>query len=256
MGDERPSASLDQAILSRARAAIAEQRRARAPRWRWAGITALAATVLLSFGLVMRIALDPQSTPARVTTDKQRADSELATPSPRSERTNLGTPATRELNQPAAAAPAIATSERLAPAPRNNTPVAAPTLDTTSAAKEDAKRAGNELDEGSSRVPRRQKAAGARHEQATRRKSCCEPAVGIDAARSPNLRRRLPNRPDGGATRDGANAPRRMRRHGGTSRRLASEPPEEWLDEIARLRAERRGGSGGTRIRRVPQSLS
>lgn len=237
MGDERPSASLDQAILSRARAAIAEQRRARAPRWRWAGITALAATVLLSFGLVMRIALDPQSTPARVTTDKQRADSELATPSPRSERTNLGTPATRELNQPAAAAPAIATSERLAPAPRNNTPVAAPTLDTTSAAKEDAKRAGNELDEGSSRVPRRQKAAGARHEQATAEKAVAQPAVGIDAARSPEPAAAPAESQMAAPPDDGANAPAKNASTEALEK-TGLKPPEEWLDEIARLRAE------------------
>ena len=237
MGDERPSAALDQAIISRARAAIAEQRRARAPRWRWAGITALAATVLLSFGLVMRIALEPQSIPAGATTDTQRADSEPATPSPRSERTNLATPATSELSQPAASAPPIATSERLAPAPGNNTPVAAPTLDTTSAAKEDAKRASHEQDEGSSRVPRRQKAAGARHEQATAEKAVAQPAVGIDAARSPEpaaapAESQMAAPPDYGTNAPAKNASTEALQKPGL------KSPEEWLDEIARLRAE------------------
>jgi hypothetical protein len=237
MGDERPSAALDQAIISRARAAIAEQRRARAPRWRWAGITALAATVLLSFGLVMRIALEPQSTPAGAATDKQRADSEPTTPSPRSERTNLATPDTSELGQPAASEPAIATSERLAPAPASNTSVAAPMLDTTSAAKEDAKRLSNEQDEGLSRVPRRQKAAGARHEQATAEKAVAQPAVGIDAARSPEpaaapAESQMAAPPDYGTNAPAKNASTEALQKTGL------KPPEEWLDEIARLRAE------------------
>lgn len=59
---ERPSPALDQAVLARARDAL--QGRSRALRHRrWPALTALAATVLVSFALVMRIALEPDSRP-------------------------------------------------------------------------------------------------------------------------------------------------------------------------------------------------
>jgi hypothetical protein len=58
---ERPSPALDQAVLARARDALHQAPRARATRkLHWPAITALAATVLLSFGLVMRLALEPE----------------------------------------------------------------------------------------------------------------------------------------------------------------------------------------------------
>ncbi len=61
---ERPSPALDQAVLARARDALDGQPRSQAdhPR-RWPAITALAATVLLSFALVMRLALEPDAQP-------------------------------------------------------------------------------------------------------------------------------------------------------------------------------------------------
>ena len=58
---ERPSPALDQAVLARARDALkSTPRGGKRPR-NWTAITALAATVLLSFGLVMRLALEPES---------------------------------------------------------------------------------------------------------------------------------------------------------------------------------------------------
>lgn len=56
---ERPSPALDQAVLARARDALHGQPRRHRIRRHWPTITALAATVLLSFALVMRIALEP-----------------------------------------------------------------------------------------------------------------------------------------------------------------------------------------------------
>ena len=60
LGQERPSPALDQAVIAAARSAMAERgsQRRRVP-WRWPAITALAATVVLSFALVMRLALEP-----------------------------------------------------------------------------------------------------------------------------------------------------------------------------------------------------
>jgi hypothetical protein len=67
---ERPSPALDQAVLARARDALkSAPRGGKRPR-NWTAITALAATVLLSFGLVMRLALEPESqTPAALPQD-------------------------------------------------------------------------------------------------------------------------------------------------------------------------------------------
>jgi len=167
LGDERPSASLDQAVISEARSAIAERPHARRLHWRWAGMTALAATVLLSFALVMRIALEPQPTPAGATTDQQRFDSGRLTSSPDEARTYLAAPTSTELSQPEALAPAPAAPAVLATAPADNATATAPMLEAKSAKKEDGIRARNEQDEGSTRAPRRQKAAGARHDLAT-----------------------------------------------------------------------------------------
>jgi hypothetical protein len=59
---ERPSPALDQAVLARARDALKSAAPARRVYIRrWTAITALAATVVLSFGLVMRLALEPES---------------------------------------------------------------------------------------------------------------------------------------------------------------------------------------------------
>lgn len=59
---ERPSPALDQAVLARARDALKSAAPARRVYIRrWTAITALAATVVLSFGLVMRLALEPGS---------------------------------------------------------------------------------------------------------------------------------------------------------------------------------------------------
>lgn len=61
---ERPSPALDQAVLARARDALQGQPHARSLlQRRWPALTALAATVLLSFAVVMRLALEPDSQP-------------------------------------------------------------------------------------------------------------------------------------------------------------------------------------------------
>src|SRR5262245_32734390 len=60
LGEERPPPALDQAVLAAARSASSEQVPRYARPWRWTAMTALAATVLLSFGLVLRLALQPQ----------------------------------------------------------------------------------------------------------------------------------------------------------------------------------------------------
>jgi hypothetical protein len=58
---QRPSPALDQAVLARARDALKEPPRASLRQRNWTAITAIAATVLLSFGLVMRVALEPEA---------------------------------------------------------------------------------------------------------------------------------------------------------------------------------------------------
>ncbi len=84
---ERPSPALDQAVLARARDALQSAPRTTATRQRRrTALTALAATVLLSFGLVMRLAVerdtqmpaapaqDSASTPAATSAPTTAAD--------------------------------------------------------------------------------------------------------------------------------------------------------------------------------------
>ena len=90
---ERPSPALDHAVLAQARAALRIQPRAhRSPFRGWPAITAIAATVLLSFTLVMRVVLEsemPQpnsasspaaSAPVAVKTTAPKALEERASP--------------------------------------------------------------------------------------------------------------------------------------------------------------------------------
>ena len=75
---ERPSPALDQAVLARARDALQTASRPRVTRQRqWTALAAIAATVLLSFGLVMRLALEPEpqiSAPAQESAPATAAD--------------------------------------------------------------------------------------------------------------------------------------------------------------------------------------
>jgi len=79
---ERPSPALDQAVLARARDALKSERRPPVMRpHRWHVITALAATILLSFGLVMRLALEPESQLPAPAADRDSAAGGSATTS-------------------------------------------------------------------------------------------------------------------------------------------------------------------------------
>jgi len=59
---ERPTPALDQAVLAQAKAALRPQSHARGSRhFGWPALTAIAATVLLSFTLVMRVVLESET---------------------------------------------------------------------------------------------------------------------------------------------------------------------------------------------------
>lgn len=59
---ERPTPALDQAVLAQAKAALRPQSHARSSRhFGWPALTAIAATVLLSFTLVMRVVLESET---------------------------------------------------------------------------------------------------------------------------------------------------------------------------------------------------
>jgi hypothetical protein len=79
LGEERPSPALDQAVISTARGAIAEHRLKQRATWRWSAMTALAATILLSFAVVMRLALEPEN---HGTLKEPEPKTELDRPSP------------------------------------------------------------------------------------------------------------------------------------------------------------------------------
>ncbi len=217
LGDERPAASLDQAVISEARAAIAERRQSRRSQWHWAGITAVAATVLLSFALVMRVALEPQPVAPVPMADQQRAN-----------------------DGPSASALARESAGLAAPA--SNAPAEAPEVDTgleaPSAKKEDTVRSTNEQDEGLSRAPRRLKAAGARHELTTADREIAEPVSALDEMKPPSAASTAPASPPVAAlpayNTAGPPAPPASNE---ALQKAGVKPPEEWLDEIASLRA-------------------
>jgi hypothetical protein len=222
LGDERPAASLDQAVISEARAAIAERRQSRRSQWHWAGITAVAATVLLSFALVMRVALEPQPVAPVPMADKQRAN-----------------------DGPSASALARGSGELAAPA--SNAPAEAPALDTgleaPSAKKEDTVRSTNEQDEGLSRAPRRLKAAGARHELPSADRVIAEPVSTLDEMKSPDAASTAPastapaSPPVAALPADNTAGPPAPPASNKALQKAGVKPPEEWLDEIASLRA-------------------
>lgn len=205
MGDERPSASLDLAVISEARSAIAEQPQPRRSQWRWAGITALAATVLLAFAVVMRIALEPQPAAPAATTEGQRANPEPTTSS--LARENY-VPV-----EPASNAPPTAFDGRLA---------------APSAEREDKVRASNEKDEGLTRTPRHLQGASARQDLTT----------AVDATKPSTAAAAPPALPPV-ASPDayGTASPTVRPASKEALQKTSVKPPEEWLDEIARLRA-------------------
>jgi len=79
LGEERPSPALDQAIISTARSAVAEHQSEQRAPWRWSAMTALAATILLSFAVVMRLALEPEK---QGTLKQPEPKTELEKPAP------------------------------------------------------------------------------------------------------------------------------------------------------------------------------
>lgn len=217
LGDERPAASLDQAVISEARAAIAERRQSRRSQWHWAGITAVAATVLLSFALVMRVALEPQPVAPVPMADKQRAN-----------------------DGPSASALARESAELAAPA---EAPALHTGLEAPSAKKEDTARSINEQDEGLSRAPRRLKAAGARHELTSADRVIAEPVSTLDEMKSPSAASTAPastapaSPPVAALPADNAAGPPAPPASNEALQKAGVKPPEEWLDEIASLRA-------------------
>ena len=121
---EGPSAELDARVLERARRALGE----RSPFWRanWPRITALAATVVLSFALVVRLAIDNEM-PMRAaapTATKIKADRvDAAAPSPPRSDLRIGSPSGGES---AARAEFDADARSVAPAPLAPAAPAAP----------------------------------------------------------------------------------------------------------------------------------
>lgn len=64
LDSEQPSPALDARVLEHARTALEDDGQAASRRHRWTRLTALAATVLLSFALILRLALETGEMPA------------------------------------------------------------------------------------------------------------------------------------------------------------------------------------------------
>jgi hypothetical protein len=106
--DESPSAALDRAVIAAARDAVGVQAQLRKKSWHWPTL-ALAATVLLSFGIVMRLALQPlprsapPQTPAPASEGLRGTLS--ATQAPALDSASSAAPSANVVSAPAAAAP-------------------------------------------------------------------------------------------------------------------------------------------------------
>ena len=158
-----------------ARSAVGEQIPRRARPWRWTAMAALAATVLLSFGLVMRLALEPQEPVG--TTQKKRADApQLKDSAPSHENaTHLAAPVESEEVTPAtpsANAPASDTS-------------AVTALEAASAPKEARIPTSSEHDDRLMRSLPRSKAVGARHEGTAAERLTAPPTALDDTSPTP-----------------------------------------------------------------------
>ena len=143
---ERPSPALDQAVLARARDALRSSAPMRPTRARhWTAITALAATVLLSFGLVMRLALEPESqlpatspatdavstlpeasSPASDEDASAAADSKLTVPLGGTRRDAISAPSSIEEQRPRIEAEIRATAEQAPAVPEPVPPPVVP----------------------------------------------------------------------------------------------------------------------------------
>jgi hypothetical protein len=232
--DESPSPALDRAVIDAAREAIGAPTRQRV--WQWPTL-ALAATVLLSFGIVMRLALQP---------------------GPQSAVPAKPVPATEELDKTFAATPAAGTLE----------PQAAGSMDSASVPRAAPPKARSDLaPPGSDEGARRAEFAAAReHMQnepvsAERLKAVSPPMaeseakMEVSAAVAPaaqpaestaetRLNGLSTAAPVVGRTLGTAAAPAtsaasvpKDARQKAAAKKSGVKPAREWLDEIARLRA-------------------
>lgn len=243
---ERPSPALDQAVLARARDALKAAPRSRVSHQRrWTALTALAATVLLSFGLVMRLAVErdtqlpaapaqqplatppAESTPAAAANDGSLAERDssgrFAVPPPLDAPP---APSSIEGQRPAIESKIRAAAEE-APAvpepvpPTVVTPGADYSLPASAPAQMDAQDESTSTlkpmrQERTSGVGARQDAARAKKSQSTvAEESSAENVVGASSA-------------------EGEQATRANKSFGTED---FTRTPETWLEEIARLRA-------------------
>jgi hypothetical protein len=230
LGEERPSPAIDQAVLAAARSVSGAQIPRPARPWRWTTMAALAATVLLSFGIVMRLALEPQAQQARQepasSAEKKRDDaSELKDSARSSENVSHLAPSEAKKGAPAALP---------ANAPASDASAVTGALEAASGSKEERLRSRSEQDEGLMRSVPRSKAGGARHEGAAAERATTAPSAFDSAApaTSPAEPTAATPAPEAYATAPAMSpAPAKMLQK--TVKR-----PEEWLDEIARLRAK------------------
>ena len=242
--DESPSAALDRAVIAAAREAVGVQAQLRKKSWHWPTL-ALAATVLLSFGIVMRLALQPlprsapPQTPAPASEGLRGTLS--ATQAPALDSASSAAPSANVVSAPAAAAP-----EESA---RFDAPVARELGRSESSLDEDKKaEAVNQLTtskpvpvarlpESADPITQAQPPAPATiatpaPQQATI--AAQEPAAGALASPptvNQSFRDEAPS-----ASAAAVSAPKDARQKAAL-KKTGVKPAKEWLEEIARLRA-------------------
>ena len=244
---ERPSPALDQAVLARARDALQSAPASTATRQRrWTALTALAATVLLSFGLVMRLAVErdtqvpaapPQdstatpaatSAPATAADDLSHAESDASdqyAPSPRRDAPPV--PSSIEEQRRAIETEIRAAAEQAPAVPESvPPPVATPKADYSLS---DAAPAQIEAQNESAPMQKamrqeRSSGAGAAHDAARAKKSPAAVAVESTVAAD-------------SSAENAAAASSAEREAAAPAKEEFTRTPEAWLEEIARLRA-------------------
>lgn len=256
---DRPSPALDQAVLARARDALkAGPRDSLTRRRNWTALTALAATVLLSFGLVMRLALEPDSQLPVTPVVQEARDSSAE-----------GTAA----SMPADRADDAAASKKASPAPLAAPPVTSPALsaieDQRPAIESEIRAAAEQApsvhdpqppavllpQSGYVEPPPAAKQRAARSESATAAQPMQrETANGLHSDERDLARVQKAQAPAASPAMDAASAKSAELSQESLAKEEFTRTPEAWLAEIARLRAAGETGAADQELARFKEA--
>jgi hypothetical protein len=247
---ERPTAALDQAVLAQAKAALRPQRPARGGRFfGWPAMTAIAATVLLSFTLVMRVMLESEA-PHEAALTAPAASAPAPVSAPASAALKDQAPASTEHDrslappmEPSAPKSSIEKRRQDIEAEIRAASESGPTVDESTA--QDA--AASNLEQGRAAAAEADVArAAAAPEAAAAREPASAPEPKLARER---LKESRPASPEYSATAEGYGL-----RAESLAKKEQLQPPQEWLQEIERLRASGEAEAADRELERFKQA--